>query len=68
MKTLRIGGFLLLLFAAACNGSGEGNGDEDTTATTIGPVENVNGNMPDTSNTIDLGDDTANTTIDTTPH
>lgn len=68
MKTLRLAGLAVLFFAAACNGGGEGTGDEDTTSTNLTPVENVNGNIPDTTNSINLGsDDTTGTTSDTVP-
>lgn len=58
----------MLLFTAACNGGGNGAGEEDTTSTNLTPVENVNGNIPDTTNSINLGaDDTTGTTRDTMP-
>ncbi|HEY1114841.1 MAG TPA: hypothetical protein VGE66_14830 [Chitinophagaceae bacterium] len=68
MKTIRLAGLAALLFAAACNSGGNGEGVEDTSSSTIGPVENVNGNMPDTSNSITLGsDDTTGSARDTAP-
>jgi hypothetical protein len=58
--------FVLLAMIAAfagCNDGDTGTGsgglgrgtDEDTTATDAHNVENVNGNMPDTTNSINLG-------------
>lgn len=54
-----------LLFAAifasgmiACNSNGEGSETGDTaTGDKVSAVENVNGNIPDTTNTINLGGD-----------
>lgn len=66
--------FLIFAIAAAfaaCNNSDEGTGtgprstDEDTAATNVQTVENANGNMPDTSNSIDIG---TSTPTDTTKH
>jgi hypothetical protein len=73
--------FVLLAMIAAfvsCNndsneggtGTGARSTDEDTTATDAHNVENVNGNMPDTTNSINLGDEGsgAGTGGDTTRH
>lgn len=57
-----------MLFLAACNSGSNGDEGEDTTSTNLGPVENVNGNIPDTGNSINLGSDDTSKTIDTTPH
>ena len=58
----------MILFATACNSGSKGDEGEDTTSTMMGPVENVNGNMPDTANSISVGNDTTQTPMDTTPH
>jgi hypothetical protein len=68
MKTIQLAGLAMILLATACNSNGKGDEAEDTTSTIMGPVENVNGNMPDTTNSINVGSDTTQTTIDTTPH
>lgn len=62
--------FYLFAFAAALaacnnnsgdNGTGTGTGprstDEDTAATNVQVVENANGNMPDTTNSINISTD-----------
>jgi hypothetical protein len=59
--------FAMIVALAGCNNGsndgGEGDGglgrgtDEDTTATDAHNVENVNGNLPDTTNSINLGDE-----------
>lgn len=53
--------FALVLFtaAAACNNNddNETSVDNDSTVNTAPAVENVNGNIPDTTNTIDVGTD-----------
>ena len=59
---------MVLLTAAACNSSGEGENSEDTASSNITPVQNVNGNLPDTSNSVNLsGGDTTSSTQDTVP-
>ena len=59
---------MALLFAAACNSSGEGEANEDTASSNITPVQNVNGNLPDTSNSLNLNaGDTTSSTQDTVP-
>lgn len=42
----------LVLLAIACNNNGDGSSTEDTTVSNSSSVENVNGNIPDTTNTI----------------
>jgi len=43
--------FAAMLFSfAACNNDGSSSSSEDTTVTNVSGVENVNGNIPDTSN------------------
>ena len=73
--------FLVLAIAAAivsCNsnnstdsgdtgGTGPRATDEDTTATNVQHVENANGNMPDTTNSINIGTEKTGT-ADTTKH
>ena len=57
---------MVILFAAACNNNGEGDGDDDTASGNITNVQNVNGNLPDTSNSINLdAGDTTSSTQDT---
>lgn len=59
---------MLLFFAAACNSNGEGDSSEDTASSNITNVENVNGNIPDTSNSMNLdAGDTTSSTQDTIP-
>lgn len=58
----------MILFATACNSGGNGDEGADTSSTMMGPVENVNGNMPDTTNSINVGNDTTQQPLDTTPH
>lgn len=61
MKTVLFG--LALIFAlSACNNEGEGGESMDTTGTHTPAIENVNGNIPDTINTIPLqeNEDTSN--------
>lgn len=48
-------------------GSGPRSTDADTAASNIHVVENANGNMPDTANSINIGTDTK-TTTDTARH
>jgi hypothetical protein len=60
MKSRIILGFLITL--AACNNSGVREADEDSTGTNITPIENVNGNLPDSSNSISLGGHPADST------
>ena len=55
--------------ATACTSGSEGSAEEDTTTTNMTNVENVNGNLPDTSNSMNLGidDTTGSTRGDTVP-
>lgn len=57
--------FVSIAMLAACNsndndgtGTGPRSTDEDTTAVNVHNVENANGNMPDTSNSINIGTET----------
>ena len=68
MKRIQIASVALVLFVTACNSGGEGSANEDTTSSNITNVENVNGNIPDTSNSITLNaGDTTSSTQDTVP-
>ena len=59
---------VLLVAAASCNNNGEGEASDDTASSNITTVENVNGNLPDTSNSINLdAGDTTSSTQDTIP-
>jgi hypothetical protein len=44
----------IVLFASACNSDGKSSSTEDTSVSNISGVENVNGNMPDTTNSISV--------------
>jgi len=66
-KAFYLFGFIVVL--TACNNddnSGTGTGprstDEDTAATNVQVVENANGNMPDTTNSVNIGTETPNDT------
>ena len=64
MKKLFIAGGIFVL--ASCNSDSTGEITEDSTATTTTQaIENVNGNIPDTSNSIKIPDKTP-TDIDST--
>ena len=61
---------LIAAAAAGCNSSGNGSSSSDTSHTNTQSVENVNGNMPDTSNSVPITGrgnrkDTDSTYIDT---
>lgn len=73
----------LIAALAACNNNGNGssgndssNGigtgprstDEDTAATEVQHVQNANGNMPDTTNSINIGTETPNPSKDSVKH
>ena len=59
--------FLFIMAAAVgCNSEGSGSSSEDTAGVNRAGVENVNGNLPDTTNSIDLG--TQDTTRTDTSH
>jgi hypothetical protein len=47
-------------------GTGPRSTDEDTTATNVHNVENANGNMPDTTNSINIGTETEGKPADST--
>ena len=60
---------LLVIACVSCNndtnsgtGTGQRSTDADTTATQVQSVQNANGNMPDTSNSINIGTETPNDT------
>jgi len=60
----------LIAAIAGCNSSGSGNNGSDTSRMNTQSVENVNGNIPDTSNSIPINGsrnrkDTDSTYIDT---
>jgi len=60
---------LLVLFFVSCNNDSKSSTSEDTTVTNISGVENVNGNIPDTTNTIsiDASSQSGSTLVDTLP-
>jgi ABC-type Fe3+-citrate transport system substrate-binding protein len=66
MKKIFFAIFVFVL--AGCNNDSENNNSEDTTINHNSGVENVNGNIPDTANTITLEGITSekSTTADTT--
>jgi hypothetical protein len=47
-------------------GTGPRSTDEDTTAVNVHSVENANGNIPDTNNSINLGTEQSGTVKDST--
>ena len=49
---IRLLGSLLIIFLVACNNSNEGTAEKDTSVTNVSGVENVNGNIADTTNSI----------------
>ncbi len=53
---------LFVLALAACNNDSENNNSTDTTVNNNSSVENVNGNLPDTTNTITIDGGTPETT------
>lgn len=62
--------FMIMMVAAAvagCNSDGNGSSSEDTTGSNTPGIENVNGNLPDTTNSINLDSDhdTTHTRSDT---
>ena len=65
MKKILVAAFMLMA-VTACNNDGDNdttdNDVNDSTVKTAPAVENVNGNIPDSTNTIDVGtnDGTAN--------
>lgn len=60
MKKILFG--FLVLALAACNNSSESTTTTDTTVNNTSGVENVNGNLPDTTNTITIDGGTTDTT------
>jgi hypothetical protein len=50
MSKILIG--LAVLVLTACNNDGKSSSSEDTTVSNMSGVENVNGNIPDTTNTL----------------
>lgn len=60
MKKILFAAFMLTAFAA-CNNDGDNdttdNDVADSTVNSVPAGENVNGNIPDTTNTIDVGTD-----------
>ncbi len=60
-------GFVLLSFIA-CNSNGSSSSSEDTTITNVSGVENVNGNIPDTTNaiTVDGSSQSSDKQVDST--
>jgi hypothetical protein len=62
--------FALTIFAfTACNNDSNSSSDEDTTVTNVSGIDNVNGNMPDTTNTIsiDASSQSGDAVVDTLP-
>ncbi|MDQ3682552.1 MAG: membrane lipoprotein lipid attachment site-containing protein [Bacteroidota bacterium] len=65
MKKILFG--LIVFVLAACNNNSESTTITDTTVSNTSGVENVNGNLPDTTNTITIdGGKPETTPIDTT--
>ena len=60
MKNIFFG--LLLFVLVACNNNGDNESAIDTTVNNNTGVENVNGNLPDTTNTITIDGGTPETT------
>ncbi len=60
---------LLVLVFVSCNNDSKSSTSEDTTVTNISGVENVNGNIPDTTNTIsiDASSQSGDAVVDTLP-
>jgi hypothetical protein len=66
MKKIFFG--LIVFVVASCNNDSENDTSADTTVNNTSGVENVNGNLPDTTNTIMIDGGTPDTTtlLDTT--
>ncbi|HVG41407.1 MAG TPA: hypothetical protein VM888_07325 [Chitinophagaceae bacterium] len=47
-------GTLLIILFVACNNSNEGTTERDTGVTNVSGIENVNGNIADTTNSISV--------------
>ena len=60
MKKLWIAALLFTAATACNNNSNEARADDDTTVKSAPAVENVNGNIPDSTNTIDVGTSNGN--------
>ncbi len=73
LMEMRILFFALTIFAfTACNNDNNSSSDEETTDTTItnvSGIDNVNGNIPDTTNTIsiDASSQSGDAVVDTLP-
>lgn len=67
MKKLLFG--LIVLSFAACNSDSNSSTTEDTTITNVSGIDNVNGNIPDTTNTIsiDASSQSGDAVVDTLP-
>jgi hypothetical protein len=60
--------FLLIIISMwvfSCNSNSEGEDFGDTTGANIPAIENVNGNIPDTTNSIMIDDTSGRSPIDT---
>jgi hypothetical protein len=57
---------LFVLAVASCNNDSDSANNTDTTVTNVSGVENVNGNIPDTTNTISIegSSEPSNTKVD----
>ncbi len=55
---------ILGIAVISCNSNGNDSASEDTTGVNMPGIENVNGNIPDTSNSITI-DDTTTSSKDT---
>jgi activator of HSP90 ATPase len=62
-------GLIVFVFVACNNASDTSSNDEDTTVTNVSGIDNVNGNMPDTTNTIsiDASSQSGDAVVDTLP-
>lgn len=62
--------FAMIVFAfTACNNDSDSSSSDDTTVTNVSGIDNVNGNMPDTTNTIsiDASSQSGDAVVDTLP-
>ncbi len=55
MKKILVMALLFTATSACNNNSNEASAESDSTVKTAPAVENVNGNIPDSTNTIDVG-------------
>lgn len=64
MKKILFASFVLVI--TSCNNDSDGSSNTDTTVTNVSGVENVNGNIPDTTNTISIegSSEPTNTQVD----